>query len=202
MYFIQRCFICRPSDSAVSEDAGIEQCTILMPCNVLSSKPAGLLKDYVGSALKIPNKSMLSSGLFVKGEFWIMVRQWAPTWPPPSPLLLNNNNNIWVPNLLPPYCITPFLPPPSLPAKTCLAPSSPSSGASRGCGGWGEDLFQGLLKNCRNCCPVQSKFTILLLIKKFPPPPPFLKDPLPAAPLVKAPLHHSPPPRSEENPGN
>ncbi len=25
MYFIQRCFICRPSDSTVSEDAGIDE---------------------------------------------------------------------------------------------------------------------------------------------------------------------------------
>ncbi len=27
-YFIQHCFICRPSDSAVSEDAGIEPRTV------------------------------------------------------------------------------------------------------------------------------------------------------------------------------
>ncbi len=36
MSFIQHCFICRPSDSTVSEDAGIEQYT--MPFNVLSSR--------------------------------------------------------------------------------------------------------------------------------------------------------------------
>jgi hypothetical protein len=57
MYFIQHCFICRPSDITVPEDAGIEQYTIIMPCNVLSSKPAGLLKDYAGSALKNPRKA-------------------------------------------------------------------------------------------------------------------------------------------------
>jgi hypothetical protein len=28
MYFIQHCFICRPSDSTVSEDAGIEAMTV------------------------------------------------------------------------------------------------------------------------------------------------------------------------------
>jgi hypothetical protein len=28
MYIIQHCFICRPSDSAVSEDAGIEYMTV------------------------------------------------------------------------------------------------------------------------------------------------------------------------------
>jgi len=28
MYFIQHCFICRPSDSIVSEDAGIEPRTV------------------------------------------------------------------------------------------------------------------------------------------------------------------------------
>ncbi len=28
MYFIQHCFICRPSDSTVSEDAGIEPRTV------------------------------------------------------------------------------------------------------------------------------------------------------------------------------
>ncbi len=132
--------------------------------------------------------------LFVRGEFWIMVRQWAPTWPPPSPLLLNNNNNIWVPNLLPPYCITPFLPPPFTSCKNLPRPFSFSIFRGiKGMWGVGEDLFQGLQKNCRHCWPFRSKFTILLLINIFPAPPPFLKDPLPAAPPGKVPLHHPPP---------
>jgi hypothetical protein len=28
MYYVQHCFICRPSDSTVSEDAGIESSTV------------------------------------------------------------------------------------------------------------------------------------------------------------------------------
>jgi hypothetical protein len=31
MYVIQHCIICRPSDSTVSEDAGIEPETVAMP---------------------------------------------------------------------------------------------------------------------------------------------------------------------------
>ncbi len=112
-----------------------------------------------------------------------MVRQRAPTWPPPSPLLLNNNNNIWVPNLLPPYCITPFLPPPFTSCKNLPRPSSSSifRGIEGMVGGGVKDLFQGLLKNCHHCGPVQTRASSQFCVQHAAPPP-FLKNPLhPAA---------------------
>jgi hypothetical protein len=45
MYFIQHCFICRPSDSTVSEDAGIEPRTVA----TLALEDILRLEDYLQS---------------------------------------------------------------------------------------------------------------------------------------------------------
>jgi hypothetical protein len=41
MYNIQRCFICRHSDSTVSEDAGIEPRTVALASTALAVLPLG-----------------------------------------------------------------------------------------------------------------------------------------------------------------
>jgi hypothetical protein len=57
MYFIQHCFICRPSDSNVSEDAGIEPGTVATSeLAVRHSKQLGYSRShprYTYLALKI-----------------------------------------------------------------------------------------------------------------------------------------------------
>ncbi len=67
MYFIQHCFICRPSDSIVSEDAGIEPMTVngieprtvegIEPWTVEGSKP-GLLKGSNPGLLRIEPRTV------------------------------------------------------------------------------------------------------------------------------------------------
>jgi hypothetical protein len=72
MYFFQHCFICRPSDSTVSEDAGIE------PRTVATSALAGQTLwplGYISSTTRlhliivlVPSLSLLAAAMSFEGE--------------------------------------------------------------------------------------------------------------------------------------